>query len=231
VNRKCVVVMGPFRSGTSLLSRVVMCLGYSAGPEKELFEPTDWNPAGYIQRPDVTAFNSQLIKNAGGTIANPPHPEEIKGYTPYAKVPDIDFGWANQERSFLIKDPRFCVTLHYWIEKKLFGKVDLAIIRIKRDINDVVRSCLLHYDVKEYLGRSEQQAHHSIALYEKYADWHIRNIKAAKIEIAYEELVFQPADTVKLLSRHLQCDNEEQIDMAIAALNTGRSRINPDESP
>ena len=52
--KRIVFVMGPFRSGTSMICRVLVGLGLDSGPEEELFPPTEWWTSPILYTPKAT---------------------------------------------------------------------------------------------------------------------------------------------------------------------------------
>ena len=68
---ECVIVLGPYRSGTSLAAQVIERLGVDFGPRPELLAPNRFNPGGYLERGDVNALNRQLVVSAGRALGEP----------------------------------------------------------------------------------------------------------------------------------------------------------------
>lgn len=228
MKRRCLFILGPFRSGTSLLARVMSCLGYSTGPRDDLFEPTDWNPAGYIQRPDITAFNTRLIQRAGGSVAEPPNPNKIVSAVPDSAKDEIKLAWTRREGVLLLKDPRFSVTAQYSIRNQMVPDSDCEILHIPRTFDSAVRSCLLHYDVKQYVQHSADQALKTLQLYDEYAAWHVRTMNVHSTHVLYEDLLSRPIDTIERLAEFARCDDVRLIARAVDATKVGQSRIPTD---
>lgn len=223
--KRCYIVIGPYRSGTSLVSRLLQQFGVSAGPDVSLYEATDWNPAGYIQRPDITDLNTRLITNAGGTLMNPGHPFDICQRTKKSFFSQLDWSWMNNGQSFLIKDPRFCFTFWTWYRHQVLCNYELAIIRVSRNIDATVKSALAHYDVKHYCGNSNESAAHVLAAYNTFAAWHTENINIPFFHINYDELVNNPEKVIVNLAQFLESDDTNMIHGAITATSSGRSKI------
>ncbi len=224
------IVLGPYRSGTSLASRLVHQLGASPGPESELYEATEWNPSGYIQRPDITAFNTQLITSAGGTLTEPPSPEEIAQRADATVFNALNLKWSHAQPAVLAKDPRFCFTLLTWVRQGVFAHYNLALIRISRDTQQAASSALAHYDVKHYCENSFETAQKVIARYNQAAQWHVENLGVPSHSIAYETLIAEPEAEVARLAKFMGTADPKIIASALAATLEGKSRITHDLS-
>lgn len=226
-NRKrcCVIILGPYRSGTSLISRMLVELGFYPGEKNELYIATDWNPAGYIQRPDITKFNTEIILNAGGSLEKPPPPSIIlKNCTP-EKFQHLNLKWMLKKNKIIVKDPRFCFTLYTWINQGVLKDFEVKIIRIHRDLKMAAKSSMQHYDVKHYVGSSLASATKVLESYNKAAEWHCKNMKLPFLNIGFEELVLQTNESVLKVSNFLQIADNEIINRACALVNSGKTRI------
>jgi hypothetical protein len=219
------IVLGPYRSGTSLVSRLAQQLGANAGPESALYEPTAWNPSGYLQRPDITAFNTRLITGAGGTLTDPPSPAQIADRTDPGIFASLDLGWARTGGAVLAKDPRFCFTLLAWQRHGVFAGHELALIRISRGVEETVGSALAHYDVRHYCGNSPDTARRVITTYDENARWHASTLGAPCHSVVYEQLVADPAGEVAGLAAFMRVTDPARIAAAVAATLEGKSRM------
>lgn len=188
----------------------------------------NWNPAGYIQRPDITAFNTRLIQRAGGSVAVPPDPNQIVSAVPDSVKHEINLAWTRREGAVLLKDPRFSVTAQYWIRSQMVPESDFEILHISRRFDSAVRSCLLHYDVKEYVQHSADEALKTLQLYDEYAAWHVRTMNVHSTHVSYEDLLSRPIDTIERLANFARCDDVRLIARAVDATKVGQSRIPTD---
>ena len=68
-------MLGPFRSGSSLVTHLLSRLGLDLGQEEALLTPTLHNMDGYYQLADITRLNTRFIQSAGYTVDEPGHPE------------------------------------------------------------------------------------------------------------------------------------------------------------
>lgn len=222
---RCYVVLGPFRSGTSLVSRMLARLGADPGPVHQLYEPTDWNPKGYMQRPDVTAFNTSLIAAAGGTLSSPPLPEQIARTSTSETFGALDLGWMRSDPISLLKDPRFCFTLLAWLRHGVFAGRELRLLRMSRGLAANVDSALAHYDVKHYCGNSPETARRVLAAYDEAAAWHLDRLPVPGLHLVYEELVTDTDRQVDRLAAFMGVTDPACLAAARAEVGTGRSRF------
>jgi hypothetical protein len=224
--KKIVFVMGPFRSGTSMICRVLVGLGLDSGPEEELFPPTEWNPDGYIQRPDVTLFNTYLINKNNGTLNVPKSPLEISDVVSELDFEKIDLRWIYERDNVLIKDPRFCFTLKAWLKNAPITGYKFQIIRVVRDIKANLKSALSHYDVREYCGPTIETATKMLTSYDDAARWHCNELDIDHFVIKYEDILSDSSKVVAQLADFVGCKNKTQILSAINSLNSGKSLHN-----
>lgn len=225
MKRKCYVVMGPYRSGTSLVARVLQQFGVSAGPEPDLYEATDWNPSGYIQRPDITSFNTRIIASAGGTLTDTGSPLDIYKNADANLFGELDRSWMNNFEKFLIKDPRFCCTFYTWYQHQILADYEPFIIRVSRNIEATAKSALVHYDVKHYCGNSMETALRVISSYNHFAAWHLENMPVPAFHIIYDDLVANPEKTILQLAKFMGVSDINMISAAVNTTSYGRSKI------
>lgn len=220
----CFVVTGPFRSGTSLVARLLGTLGASPGPAEELYEPSDWNPAGYIQRPDITAFNKRLIAQAGGHDGDPGAPEAIAAVASARDFAALDLGWMRGPGPVVVKDPRFSFTLLTWLRRQAFGDREVRLVVTSRQPADMIRSALSHYDVKHYCGNTPEGARRTLDAYGAGADWHAAHAGLAVLAVRYETLDQEPARAVDALAAFMGVTDPGAIAAAKMACDRGRSQ-------
>jgi hypothetical protein len=220
---KVCFVVGPYRSGTSMVSRILSELGAWPGPDDRLFPPTHWNPGGYIQRPDVTAFNTWLIEKNGGTLNSPGHPMDVTSSISAEDFERIDLRWILNRDCILIKDPRFCFTLAGWMAKcPILGGQSLF-VRVRRNVEQAALSALSHYDVRHYCGPNHETALAMLSAYDDAASWQCRHSGVAHYTVCYEDLLADPAPIVNQLACLMGCKDEAQIRSALRSLEYGRS--------
>ena len=67
-----IVVLGPHRSGTSLVTRLINLMGAYFGDESDAIDTAEDNPKGFWERKDVVAVNDEVLALAGGAAIAPP---------------------------------------------------------------------------------------------------------------------------------------------------------------
>lgn len=227
---RCYVVTGPFRSGTSLVARLIATLGADPGPTGELFEPSEWNPAGYLQRPDITAFNKRLIAKAGGHDGEPPAAERIEASASAVDFTSLESGWMRQPGDVVVKDPRFSFTLKAWLRHGAFLGKDVRLVITSRETDDMVRSALSHYDVRHYCGNSVEGARTTLAAYAEAAERTAEATGLPCLRLSYALLDREPKEAVRTLAEFMEISTPGRIAAACRACDSGRSRaLGPEE--
>src|ERR1700679_93072 len=126
-----VLVLGPSRSGTSAITRLLALLGVELGPEQALLPPAGENAKGFFEHRPIVRINKELLERLGGSWSEPPRP--AAGWEQDAALGDLrararevlraDFG---QARLWGFKDPRTSLTLPFW-EGLLGGEASYVI--------------------------------------------------------------------------------------------------------
>ena len=127
-----IIVTGPGRSGTSVLSKIYDKLGFEV--------PGPWNydqnvNAGY-EIPEVARLNYKMLTELGG-VHSMPEPAFIN-WEGQQKVADR-YGREMRtvaERFKVVKDPRFCITTRLWI----MAGVEIDFVAITTRELDVMRT-------------------------------------------------------------------------------------------
>lgn len=222
----CIVVMGPYRSGTSLVSQVLHALGVDFG-ENDAFqlEPDRFNPGGYFQRRDVVAANARLIGNASESIAVPAAPELILQGASADLLGEVDLGWRDRSRLFGLKDPRFCVTLLTWLKLGILSEDVLRIVRVTRDPRSVARSSILQKEVGSFCGYDMVRAEAMARTYDAYAAWHVDCLGVPSIKICYERLVHEPKRTITELALFIGQDDPKAIQRGLSVIGKKRALV------
>ncbi|WP_051849145.1 rhamnan synthesis F family protein [Thiomonas sp. FB-Cd] len=118
--RTLVVVLGMHRSGTSALAACLNAMGMWAGEEEDLLGATPENARGYWELRALVEFNDALLAALGCAW-------DASRIPPVARIGARRFGEFAQraqellcaafgaERALVIKDPRMCRLLDFWI--------------------------------------------------------------------------------------------------------------------
>jgi hypothetical protein len=214
-----IIVLGPFRSGTSLVSRILSKLGVDFGPRESMLKPDRFNPEGYFQHKDVRIANNRLIKSAGSSVAWPAHPQILASQGDLAVLKRAKFEWAFEQKHWGVKDPRFCATLLSWIGADRLDPHRLSIVRVERDAQDAALDLLGMPELARQLpARTAASATATIGRYAEFAAWHADNLQIPDHVVAYEALLANPAQCVAALSDFVNAGTKRRIMEAIACI-------------
>jgi hypothetical protein len=214
-----IIVLGPFRSGTSLVSRILSKLGVDFGPRERMLKPDRFNPEGYFQHKDVRIGNNRLIKSAGASVAWPAHPQRLSSEGDLALLKHAKLDWTSGLTHWGIKDPRFCATLLSWIEADRLDAHRLSIVRVERDAEDAALDLLGMPELARQLpARTAASAIATIGRYAEFAAWHADNLQIPGHVVAYEALLANPAQCVAELSDFVTAGTKRQIMEAMACI-------------
>ena len=117
--RIAVLVAGMHRSGTSLLTQVLVSLGCAA--PKTLMEADEHNASGYWESTRIRELNDALLESAGSSWDDwePLNPEWLASPAA-AEFSDRAQALLQEEyggkRLFALKDPRICRLLPFWCD-------------------------------------------------------------------------------------------------------------------
>ena len=197
--RGCVVVAGMHRSGTSVVTRVVSLLGYTL--PSNLIPPHPCNPKGYWESQEIVNINREILVSAGATL------EEWRGdewrafdsrwYASAGAKPFRERAQAvlakefGNSRLFVLKDPRICRLLPFWIEAlESFGAPPFVVCPVRNPL-----------DVAESLEKRDGIPH-AIGL----LMWlqHVLAAEAAsrsvgRLFLRYDNLLLKPQSTMEQL--------------------------------
>lgn len=141
--RRCVLVLGMHRSGTSALTNLLQRLG-AAGPRQPM-PATDDNPDGYGESRPIVQFNNRLLESAG-TRWNQEDTIPADWFAATARAADRDAALRLLEEefpaagTFVLKDPRICRLLPFWRSVLEHAGIPVAAVLMLRDPREVARS-------------------------------------------------------------------------------------------
>jgi len=144
--KKLIIIQGPHRSGTSLCTAALECLG--AEIRLPMHYANEENRKGFFEHPDIVEFNDSLLKHLGGTWDNPLFngPQAIakadlaEWQTQASRLFDSIYGEAGIAA---IKDPRLCQLLDFWMQVFFacgYRKQDIFVVHVLRDPVEVALS-------------------------------------------------------------------------------------------
>ena len=143
--RTAVLVLGMQRSGTSALARIVNFLG--AAMPRHLVPANEWNPRGYWESAPLVALHEEMLAELGSSWDDWRAPtarwkdgEVANSFASKIRMA-IDEEFANAHL-IVLKDPRMCRTLPYWmsiLEKSGIRSAPLLIIRNPLEVAESLR--------------------------------------------------------------------------------------------
>lgn len=218
------IVLGMHRSGTSTVTGLLHLMGASVGPDAALIGANEENPKGFWERRDVIAINDALLKQHHCAWYNLSHwPEEWA-----AGEPQPNEALAEQMRAVLndfsgevpvvLKDPRLCHTLPYWLP--LLDNVRLVLVY--REPMAIARSLATRNGLPIEMG---------LAIWEACMIQLLRYREQLPdcIELQYESLIADPLAASRQLAEavpELNCPDNAAIEAFIdPALNRSARRV------
>lgn len=143
--KRAVLVLGMHRSGTSAVAGAVHLLG--AEPPKHLIPAAADNPSGFFEAATVLGVNDWILKAGGSTWF------DCLGFDPDSLPPRsrgtglalVNFALINEFQTaslLLLKDPRLCLLLDYWLPVLQATSITPAALLVLRDPHEVVASLM-----------------------------------------------------------------------------------------
>jgi GT2 family glycosyltransferase len=116
---RSVLVVGPHRCGTSMVTRALELLGVGLGPAAALMNPQADNPLGFFEHRELSRWSDDLLQALGGTWDEPP--ALAPGWENDPAVDElldrarslVERDLAGEER-WAFKDPRTSLLLPVW---------------------------------------------------------------------------------------------------------------------
>jgi hypothetical protein len=220
-----IIVLGPYRSGTSVTAQVLNALGVNFGPKRYLVPPHDWNPGGHYERFDVNDANYEFIQSAGKTLADPGDPKELAAKGDRSKFKIADMSWKQQKGIWGIKDPRLCATLLAWLEAGEIDRNNIKIIHVRRGIKGAVKSAMLCPPVRNFTDGTEAGCEQMLQKYAALAQWHVDTLDIPTLSFDYERLIQQPQATVAEIAQFLGVSDPKKIAKATGLIGKGKRRF------
>lgn len=219
-----VIVLGPYRSGTSLTAQILESLGVDFGPREELLAPNRFNPGGYLERGDLNAINRRLITSAGGTLGDPGDPARLICLADRSTLNGYSLPWPDAGPLWGLKDPRFCATLKLWIDAGALQADTIRIVRVHRDVDAIVRSSVEHPSVRKFCHGDEALARKMVGDYIGLADWQARTLGLPTFHLDYEELIRDPSTEITKIAAWLRQEDRRAIRRAVRLVGKRSAR-------
>jgi Uncharacterized protein conserved in bacteria len=141
--RKAVLVVGMHRSGTSALSGLLGNLGCDL--PATLMEKTERNPKGYFESKKIHDFHEEIFSQAGTSWDDfRPFPEawleSSKSAEYVARAQELVQSEFGSSRLFVLKDPRICRLMPFWLEVLENLYITPLVVHIIRNPLEVAQS-------------------------------------------------------------------------------------------
>ena len=194
--RHILFVLGMHRSGTSALCAALQACGVSFGDQ--LLDPMDGvNDEGFWEDAEVVAINESLLRAVGSEwyLCDPGILAQDWSASPFdtqraqaRAIIDRGFGGSKVEA---VKDPRFCLTLPFWLE--LCGELGIAVSTsvINRAPIEVARSLE---------ARDGFPLGYGLRLYQTYRLGIARHAPDTTVYLTYSQLLSNPAGCMSRLA-------------------------------
>ncbi len=128
--KRCLLIVGMHRSGTSMLAHLMVKLGYDIG--KNRLRPGPGNPSGFFENKPIMIFNDKLLRSMNTTWRDSCHIEpellrsRISDVISSELVSILEDQFSGQARC-LVKDPRMCRLMPFWTA--ILGTIGIKKIR------------------------------------------------------------------------------------------------------
>lgn len=193
MSRRCILVLGMHRSGTSALTGLLGLLGATL-PRDAMPAVAD-NPLGYWESRRIARFNNRLLESAGtrwdDAAAIPAawfrDPARAADRAEAARLLAEEFPGGG---SFACKDPRICRLLPFWLGVFDTAGVDPHAVLLFRDPLEVARSLAARAAVPEFRPAAIVAPDRGVLLWLRHmidAERHSRDLPRHAIE--YRELI------------------------------------------
>src|SRR3989339_1460197 len=202
--RKCVLVLGMHRSGTSVLAGTLNIMGADLG--KNILPPDKSNERGYFENSKIYQINEEILSKLGSSwkSLNELPPEWMKN-TKYKKklrtILNKEFGDSD---FFVIKDPRLCLLLPIYESVLKEAGIKTFYIIVKRKDIEIAES------LKKRDGFS---INYSLKLCKRYnynLQKHISNKE--KIILNFEDIINNTEETCMSLKKFIGLKNKKTIE-------------------
>jgi hypothetical protein len=140
--RQAALILSMHRSGTSALAGALVRLGFQA-PKRGVDASAD-NPQGFYEPAALVAVNYCILAKAGfhWNTCYRYEPRALPAPTALftAEAARLLSGEFSEPTSFVIKDPRLCMTLPFWLPALHATGADLRVVLMLRHPAEVTRS-------------------------------------------------------------------------------------------
>lgn len=219
-----VLVSGAFRSGTSLVTRLLCTIGYDCGPETHLLQPTGryrkFNPDGYFENYFFMELSRYIFHLTGSAGDNPPEEEALNkilqrglddaSFRKYAvlQLRESRVSNFNKERVLKCASVNNCAAYVSQIfgDKPILKNPHFGVLLpwIEREFPESEHVVVFRNPIDWARSAKSVTPNAEISLYEKYYRSHLDVSRvSSRIFINYDELIQSPHNSVKSILKRL----------------------------
>lgn len=183
--KKSVIVVGPMRSGTSMVAGILSKIGVDMG--EDAWHKSRANPTGYFEDVDFFQLNEAILEAAGGDRRDPPSRKDILRKKELFNERVKELIDSKEKELWGWKDPRNVLTIDIYIEH-----IDNPYIIIcSRELDSII----LSYSTMTGLSYKDSES-----IINEYID-RLRNLiirleEYKVMELQYESVVNDPVERV-----------------------------------
>jgi hypothetical protein len=142
-HRQAIVVLGMHRSGTSALAGTLNLLGCDI--PRQLMPPDENNPSGYFESLAIYRLNDAILASAGTAwddwqAFNPDWLTSQRAHEFLSRATEVLIEEFGESRFFVVKDPRMCRLLPFWLGAFEVAGIDPRIVLTHRNPTEVAAS-------------------------------------------------------------------------------------------
>ena len=165
-----VIVLGVFRSGTSLVCQVLHELGVEFGLDLKEIRGNRNNSGGTFEHRQINQINHQLLRSASRSFAQPGSPSTLAQEADLTLLDEGDLSWIYGVQKWGLKDPRFRATLSAWIEAGKLKRDALNIVHGIRDTEAIARRAHKYPHTSKPFGGSFERIREGVTEYKRLAE-------------------------------------------------------------
>lgn len=191
-----IIVLGMHRSGTSVVTSLLQGMGAYTGPPSRDIGASEENPKGFFEQRDVVDLNTSILAASGSEWHRVAHFDlstlAADARRIFADEIDAIASELDSRSPWVLKDPRFCLTLPLWIERC----PNAAVVFVRRSPLEVAESLRERNDFPQSVG---------IALWERYCGAALQACSETKaVFVSYRDLMEAPRATADRLRAELE---------------------------
>lgn len=195
--RSAVMVIGMHRSGTSAVTRLIHKAGFAAPLTLVSGDPNS-NPDGHWESLPIVHLNDDILASFNTTWSGldtiPPGWSQSADYAEYTtraiSILDLEFGNTTE---FVLKDPRICRLLPFWLNALKIWGADPQLVCVTRAPGEVAKSLYARDGIFPVVGELVWLRH--------VLDAELAGRGVSRLHLTYANLIeFSQTETTRLLA-------------------------------